>query len=63
MSINLKEHIFSYRTNKKNINGTIFFKNGLGGGKDFFLRRQMQKSRHLGISVWPGNSLQKSNPR
>lgn len=35
MSINLKEHIFSYRTIKKNIYAMIFFKNELGGGKDF----------------------------
>lgn len=29
----------------------IFFKNELGGSKDS-LWRQMQKSQHIGISVW-----------
>lgn len=35
MNVNLKEHIFSYGTIKKIIYGMMFFKNELGGGKDF----------------------------
>lgn len=38
MSINLKEHIFSYKTMKKIIYGMSFFKNELRGGKDFFVK-------------------------
>lgn len=39
----------------------IFFKNELGGGKDF-LWRQMQKSQHLGICL-AGKQLTEKQPQ
>lgn len=62
MSINLKEHIFSYRTIKKIIYGMIFFKNELGGGKDFFVKANADISASWNLCL-AGKQLTEKQPQ